>query len=381
MSKLLTRTLFGLAVGQLLTACGSINTDNILPDKQVEYRKEVIAEKNLEVPPDLTANTLENRIIGLDSPEGVSTTYSEYSGLRKSTIGRQQDAAVLPEIKGMEVERIGQERWLVIDGPAETVWQRVVQYWQDNGILLLEEDPTVGVMRTGWLENRADIPNDLITDFFRGFIDGFYEADTRDQFRLRLERGERPGTTELYLTHFGMEQVLAGGAADDDRPVWKIRPRDPGLEAVILRRIMVHLGVSEAQAEARMATAQQIKRARTQLVHNRSDMRLKIDDSFTRSWRLVGLALDRVGFAVEDRDRAAGVYYVRYNDPSEDVEKGWLSSLAFWRDEDIDTESRYQVRVMAADAGTEVLVLDEQGAQQFTPTALRILTLIQEQIK
>ena len=48
---------------------------------------------------------------------------------------------------------------------------------------------------------------------------------------------------------------------------------------------------------------------------------LTLDEPFDRAWRRVGLALDRVGFTVEDRDRAKGLYYVRYVDPKTDGKK------------------------------------------------------------
>ena len=41
---------------------------------------------------------------------------------------------------------------------------------------------------------------------------------------------------------------------------------------------------------------------------------LQVNEPFDRAWRRVGLALDRVGFTVEDRDRQKGQYFVRYAD-------------------------------------------------------------------
>ena len=108
-----------------------------------------------------------------------------------------------------------------------------------------------------------------------------------------------------------------------------------------------------------------------------------VNDSFSRSWRLTGLALDRVGFAVEDRDRTEGVYFVRYNDPAAEAnEEGWLSKLAFWSSNDeVDKENRFQVRLEPSQSFTEVSVHDEEGVRLNTPTASRILTLLHEQLR
>lgn len=377
-------TLLSLSV--LLGACSSINTSKVLPDKQVEYKKERQASSGLEIPPDLTSSTIDNQGVGLDSPTDISTTYSEYQVKREgaAVVGSGKSSGVLTEIKGVSVERDGQDRWLIIDAPPESVWPRVVDFWQSNGILLEQQDPSVGIMTTGWLENKAGVKNDFVTDFIRKAFEGLYDAATRDKYRVRLEDGVAPGTTELYMTHFGMEQEIATGTTgESEQYVWNIRGRDVGLEAVMLRRLMIYLGLSEAQAQAELEAQKQLGASRSQLMKTGEGVRLVIEEPFSRAWRLTGLVLDRVGFAVEDRNRSRGIYYVRYNDPAADVKQGgWFSSLAFWRDDkDLDKASQFQVVLLDGERGTDVVIHDEQGQRDNSPTALRILTLIHEQIR
>ncbi|MDJ0738098.1 MAG: outer membrane protein assembly factor BamC [Gammaproteobacteria bacterium] len=384
----LTRNLIPAALALALTACGSVNVDDVLPDKAVEYKREQQAERNLEIPPDLTSDRINDRMSVPDTFGGLSTSYSEYLTDRRL---RGVDEAprgaisgdVLPVIRDIQVRRDGDERWLQINAPVETVWQKVVDFWQENGILMAEQDPTVGVMRTSWLENRAEIPRNFITDTIRRAVDGLYDTGTRDQYRVRLERTPNNGT-ELYLTHYGMqEQVIAASSGGVENTVWTPRERDPGLEGEMLRRLMVYMGATDERARARLAAGAAEQRQRSQLLNTRDGTQLLIDESFNRAWRIVGLTLDRVGFAVEDRDRSSGIYYVRYNDPSkQDADKGWLSRLAFWsNDDDIDTTNRYQVKVGSGDGRTVVVVADEQGQRDNSPTAIRILTLLQEQIR
>jgi len=388
MMKKLLRILIPASLAVILGACGSVNVDDVLPDKSVEYKRERQAERNLEIPPDLTTDRINDRMSVPDNFGGVSTSYSEYVTDRKLRgVDEGPRAAVagtvLPKLRDIEVRREDDVRWLVVSAPVEDVWQRIVDFWQQNGILMAEQDPTVGVMRTSWLENRAEIARDFITDTIRRAFDGLYEAGTRDQYRIRLERtGE--GQTEVYLTHYGMEeQVIQGSGGTVERTVWVPRERDPGLEVEMLRRLMVFMGAEDERARVRLAAGADDKRARSQLLKTREGTELLIDDSFSRSWRLVGLALDRVGFAVEDRDRSQGVYYVRYNDPAkEDADEGWLSKLAFWSDDnDVDKVNRYQVKVGTRQDTTVVVVANEQGQREGSPTAIRILTLLKEQIK
>ena len=367
-----------------LGACSSTGLDNILPDKQVEYKRESVTDKKLEVPPDLSSSRIENRIPGL---EGGVTTYSQYTGVREAKSGnglRSLRQTVLPENPEIEVNREGRDRWLVVKASPDAVWDKVIDFWQENGILLDMQDPSIGVMETTWLENKANVSNGFITDFIQKIFEGAYDAGLRDRFRIRLERGEEPGTTELYLVHFGMEQdFITGTTNQDDQILWKIRPRDPGLEAIMLNKIMVYLGLAEADAKAALAAAKEVQGVKTRLVKSSDGAALLISEPFSKAWRLTGLAMDRVGFVVEDRDRSHGTYYVRYNDPMDDSsDGGWLSKLAFWRSNDkVDEAALYLVRVQSVDGGSQVRVLSENGERLKTGTDERILTLIKEQLK
>jgi len=369
-----------------LAGCSSVNVDEVLPDKSVEYKRETQAGRNLEVPPDLTSGRVNDRMSVPDNFSGVPTNYSEYvtdQKIRGTNGGvRASSGLVLAKSPNIEVKRDGDARWLVVEGPAEQIWDRVIAFWQDNGILLEEQDPSVGVMRTSWLENRATISRDLITDTIRRAFDGLYETGTRDQYRVRFEQADT-NHTEIYMTHFGMEEKLVGSGADKgDSTVWTTRPRDPGLEGVMLRRMMVFLGAAEERATAQLKADAKRQKTRSQLIKGRDGAKLVISEEFSRSWRLVGLALDRVGFAVEDRDRSAGVYYVRYSDPAADTEQGGiLSSLKFWGDEKTDKKTQYQIKVALDGNNTAVTVLNEKGAPDQSNTGKRILSLLKEQIR
>jgi len=383
------KALLALAVTAAVTGCGSASKDSggVFVDKRVDYRRETSVGQELEIPPDLTRISGEE-LGGPDVSASGSATYSDYAQRRseRRSAGVAGATDVLPKVENIEVRRDGKQRWLYIQAPPDEVWFKVVDFWQQNGILLLEQDPTTGVMRTAWVENRADIKSDFITDAVRSVFDGLYSASTRDQFRVRIERGEQPGSTELFLTHFGMEQeVRTGVTGTSEQEIWVSRPTDHDLEAEMLRRIMAYLGVADKKAQQELAQKDAVKQSRSQLIAGGGKAELRIDDDFARAWRVVGLTLDRVGFAVEDRDRSAGIYYVRYNDPTIDdqKDKGIISKLAFWRsDEKLDKQNRYQVRVRETASGTSTVdVLNQNGAEDRSPTAVRILTLLHEQIR
>ena len=367
-----------------MVGCDTISSmDDVLPDRTVEYKKSKQAERDLEVPPDLTRSSIHDDF-SIPGAGSASASYSDFLSRDQAGPSTAGDGNVLPQIDNMEVRREGDQRWLVIHAPASEVWPKVLAFWQENGILLLEQDPSVGVLLTDWLENRADIKSDFITNTIRKIAGGLYSTATRDQYRVRLEPGDDPGTTELFLVHRGMkEEVLSGTGGGREQYVWVPRESDHGLEAEMLRRLMVYMGVSDKRASTSLARQSEQRPSRSQLIRGRDQVSLRVNEDFGRAWRLAGVALDRVGFAVEDRDRDKGVYFVRYNDPMENMEKpGLLSKLAFWRDDsNIDKENRYQVHLEPGQEATTIVVLNEQGTRENSDTAVRILTLLNEQLR
>ncbi len=370
-SSLFSKTVITVLTGMLLlSACGSV--DKVAPGRKVDYKKSRTTDA-LEVPPDLTSTTIN------DAPDMLDKAGAQYSDYSDSgpAVGAE---TVLPDQANMRVVRDGDKQWLVIPGEPPRVWPRVREFWMQEGFLINKEDPRVGILETGWAENRADIPQGVIRNALGKVVDFAYSAATRDQYRVRLEQGTEAGTTELYLTHRGVEEVVTGGATDSNT-VWKPRPSDPELEAEMLKRMMVFLGVKEQKAQKLLAQ-QSTREARAQLVSDASGTLLILGEDFSRAWRRTGVALDRVSFAVEDRNRSEGIYYVRYNDPLSDQDKeGLLSRIAFWSADDDAEVTLYQIALLARGAETHVIVNDATGKRDNSSTAKRILTLLEEQLR
>jgi outer membrane protein assembly factor BamC len=368
--NVLNRTpLLLLAVVLLLNGCGT--ADKIAPGRKIDYKKSDTTEE-LEVPPDLSSSTIN------EAPAMVESISSSRYQDADSTVGQ---TAVLPAAgdAGMRVERDGDQQWLVILATPSEVWPRVREFWMQEGFLLKLEDPRVGIIETGWAENRADIPQGLIRDTLGKVLDVAYSAATRDQYRVRLEAGTESGTTELFLTHRGVEEVVTGPATDTST-VWKPRPTDPELEAEMLKRLMVFLGVEQQKAQTMLATRTP-RQVRAELVANDTGSILIVSEGFSRAWRRAGIALDRVGFAVEDRNRAEGIYYVRYSDPlASQNDEGLLSGLAFWS-KDKAVAKQYQIELLARGPETHVVVNDADGNRETSSTGKRILTLLEEQLR
>jgi outer membrane protein assembly factor BamC len=240
-------------------------------------------------------------------------------------------------------------------------------------------------METDWAENRAKIPQDIIRGTIGKVFDSIYSTAERDKFRTRLEKGTEPGTVEIYISHRGMYEVYTSEGKSDTR--WQPRPADPELEAEMLRRLMVRLGVEESRAKAMVAAEQPQERAKLSRAKDGAGA-LLLEEPFDRAWRRVGLALDRVGFTVEDRDRSQGLYFVRYVDPEldskrKDDDKGLLSKLMFWKGSAADkpTQAQYRIHLKTTGESTTVEILTREGGVDRSDVSKRILGLLHEQLK
>lgn len=371
----------GLIVALALSSLAGCSTlGSVFEPDRIDYKSTGKA-RSLEVPPDLTQLQRENRYTVPSANRGAATA----SGYKLEQGARPTNTAVVAPraAEGMRVERAGSQRWLVVTQSPELLWPQVKDFWQDSGFLLHLEAPQAGVMETDWAENRAKIPQGFIRDTLGKALDSLYATGERDKFRTRLERTP-DGATEIYISHRGMTEELVG--SQKDGTVWTARPADPELEAEFLARLMSRLGAEEAQARAQVANAP-VQSSRAKLVKSSSGGYVEVEESFDRAWRRVGLALDRVGFTVEDRDRDAGLYYVRYVDPESDqgapAKKGFLAKLnPFSSKPDKAKEAaRYRVSVKGAGTVSQVAVFDNAGRPDSSKTGDRILSLLNEQLR
>ncbi|MFV1922986.1 MAG: outer membrane protein assembly factor BamC [Methylotenera sp.] len=406
----------------LLSACGFS-----IPfiDNSSDYKKGGGTARPLEVPPDLTSATSSDAY----NVPGGATSYSEYSQQQEGQeLGVEQ---VLKNPDGVRMEKAGTQRWLVVDAPAEKVWPVVREFWLDQGFAVRVENAETGVMETEWVRaDKIKVEEDTrgYGERFDKWLDNLSGLADRRKFRTRLERGEEKGTTEIYMTH----RTVAGAPDDGKQKVQtqlgeidlgyrvdankkndvKVDQFEEDLDKELLRRLMVKLGIADDQA--RQITNNPVKEVRAEVVKEADQsVTLKLKDNYARGWRRVGLALDRVGFVVEDKDRSKGMFYVRYADVELDTgpkeKKGLLDTLAFWRDDEEEIENKskpkeedtvldklkfwkgkdettdpskkYNIYISEIDSGTKVNIVDNEGNPNPSTTANRIISLLYNQLK
>jgi outer membrane protein assembly factor BamC len=384
--------------------------------------------KPLEVPPDLTSASASDTY----NVPGT-TTYSQYSEGQGQQ--EEQTEKILPTSDSVKMERAGSQRWLVVQAPPEKVWPVVREFWNELGFAVRTENPQTGVMETEWVDP-SDLTKDKegnYLDKFQGWLDKLNALSSRQKFRTRIDRGTEEETTEIYMSHRSVSDVPDDGKQrvrtiygevetgyknedfDKKKGGKEARAIAEDIDAELLRRLMVRLGVEEQKSHTIMASASSEKRA-TFEQGKTGNAKLTVNDPFDRAWRRVGLALDRIGFVVEDRDRSRGIYYVRYSDvsiddpASEPKKKGLLDSLKFWGDDEeekskapapkkeekgltdklkfwgddkdkAEREKQYRIQIGRGEDTSAVTVTDQNGQVDASPTANRILAMLYDQLK
>ena len=356
-----------------LSSCKSVTSNDT-----VDYKGSgAIRGPNLAYPPDLITSQADRRYIVQD---GTATMSDYNAAVKKSS---QLRTNVMTGIPGMRIARDGGRRWLVVEKPAVELYPQVKDFWQENGFLLVIDSPSTGIMETDWAENRAKISQDFIRSAISSTLGTIFDTGERDKYKTRLEPS-KPGETEIFITQRGaVEECVRDVTQACLSTIWTPRPNDPELEAAFLARLMERLGMTQEQAKAMVATPLGPKTPKAKFVQDGvNTAHIEMSSGFDRSWRDVGLALDRSNFSVEDRNRSSGVYYVRYVNPKDLGDtKGFFSNLFSSRDDSSLKAKRYQVIVKSnGDNASSIYVQDAEGKPENTPAGFQLLTLLAEQL-
>ncbi len=368
----------GAMIVILLAGCGSM----ALTSDKIDYRK-VSPQKPLDVPPELSQLPRDDRFA---VPGSAGATATATAAARPAQPGGAQ---VAPNAPNARVEREGAQRWLAVDVPPEQAFATLKAFWPSIGLTIEREDAALGIVETVWAENRAKLPQDFIRRTIGRIVDGLYSTGEQDKYRSRVERTAK-NTAEIYISHRGMQEVFTTPTSDST--AWQPRPSDPQLEAEMLQRLLLQfaragdaaatpLATTVAAANPKAPPSPQV--ARVVPASGAEAAHVQIDEPFDRAWRRVGLALDRGGFTVEDRDRTKGLYFVRYLDPEYEAkqrEQQGVFSRVFGREQKIDAQ-QFRVQVASVGVATQVVVLDKDGKAEASATGSKILSQINEQLR
>ena len=325
-----------------------------------DYVNSSKAEK-LQVPPDLSEYEASN----VYNVPGAATSYTDFENQQNRKIEKVE---LLKDPEGIKLVKSGNYRWLIVDKSPDKIWPHMEDFWYEQGFNMKKMNRRLGIMETEWT-----VPEDIEDELSIGetmdvWLASLTGSDEKTKFRTRLEKGYQANTTEIFISHRKREGVSSEGieaikraregtydpsrvysipeykSDDDPKEVAlpgdsKLTETDVEVNAEIMRRLLVFLGIQDLDAQKRIEKPEVIVKAK--LVKNDNETSIQLNDPFDRSWRRVSIALDMIGFLTEDRDRSKGLYYVTYTDldieeadKKAKEEEGWLDSFDFWSDEE-----------------------------------------------
>ena len=352
----------------LLSSCSSVfNSDKI------NYKSQASAQPvTLDIPPDLTQLSKDTRYripgeqvsanaMGLNTP--VNST---------PTVGATK-------ISDISISRLGTQRWLLVQRAPDDVWPAVKQFWLDSGFVFVKEDDKMGLLETDWAENKAITPQDLFGKTLKSFLGSVMSTGIKDKFITRLEAVDNK-QVEIFISHRSVEDV--GPTSTNPMSSFKTRAPDPELENEFLKRLMLRLGAPEKQAAEVTKPLDAPVVAKASLDKQDKISKITYQEGFDTAWRRVGLALDRSGFTVEDRDRKAGLYFVRFVDrPNDGKEPGFFSRLFSSSTKD-EGPKRYRLKLEAqSETKTVIVIQNSSGDTDASNAGAKIAQLLLEELK
>jgi len=358
--------------GSILYGCGAIEEK-----RKIDYKSSGAGSRiePLQIPPELGAIDASDQYVipGVDS-----TTFSKYVASRGGDVALAR-TQLLPDVPGVEIGREGTYRWLVVQKPAEDIWPVISEFWLNQGFLIQAQSPETGIIETDWAEDVSQIDLGKVRSIIKNFFPGAYANPERDRFITRVERVSEM-ETQVFVSHEGMSEISRREGRDWD-VFWQTRPRDPNIEAKMLYRMMIFLGIPEDEVvDSGLSVEMQARATLVQTDTEGGVVALALSYPFETAWNRVNVVLLNIGASVESRDKDSGVFYVRYRDPSGKREKKGLEKLKFWEDEKLLETLTYQIVVTGDEQGSIVRVLDESGADLTSDTAKRILAVLQERL-
>lgn len=301
-----------------LFACTNSDIIDALPDNRPDY-KQSKSINQLEIPPDLTQSSLDDslQVPELRGADNISLTM--YTDERESI----NQADYNPFEQGLKnIHRQGDSSWIQLNEKPQVVWKQLLNYWNDRGILLVRRDEAIGIMETDWLERRSNMPSGAVQSLIGKIFSGLYDDGHRDMYRTRIDYdGE---TTYVYLTHYGASEeavdaagdvVRTGGRLNNNADItfaWVADQRDPELEIEMLRRLSLYFSKLDGQEKIIAAESKDALTPGKLRVTNLDDgtPALVIQGDFNQAWTILGIAIDRAGYEINQQDRKNGQYNV-----------------------------------------------------------------------
>ena len=345
--------IYFIATTFFLMGCSTFSDyfDNILSDERedlIVYKTDKQYEDtqfDLIIPPDLITPNSTNV---LEIPDYIGD-----DGVEIFTV----DTA----LENIQIMRSGRDSFLRVKSKdKKIVWNKLSDFWRSEGFRLTQQDYTLGLMKTGFLENLSEAQLGTVQRYVGRYIPLLVSPETRDSYSTRLIMNDQD--INILITHYGKEFMSDG----DTEFRWQNRPRDSEFESEMVARLFIYLGGEEAQAKGYTVVKSTGVRNKANMNIDENGLHtLFINDIYERVWPEVMMSLETYGITIISADKADGIINVAVSE-QEPTNKSFLSTLAFWRSqENVDS---FNIVLISNQDGT-LIEIQNDAYLNFTNTA------------
>jgi len=265
---------------------------------------------DLMVPPDLINPGLSD---DLEIPG-----YDDDKGMEVFTVDTKLD--------GISILRSGRDSFISLKtNNKEYVWNKLSDFWLAEGFRLTKKDYTLGIMKTGFLENLSEAQLGAVQRIVGRYVPLLVAPETRDSYSTRVLL--KDDSLDILITHYGKEYMSDG----DTEFRWQNRVRDPEFESEMISRLYIYLGGEEAKSKGYSVIKSTGLRSKANMSIDEDGFHtLYINDIYARVWPAVMKSLDTYGINILSAKEEDGLIRVSVGEAGAS-DQSILSSLAFWK--------------------------------------------------
>lgn len=364
-----------------LIFCGACASDGTI-NAQAEYEQATPRPSSeLIVPP------------GLISPD-VNSNY------KMLYLSPEQNTYQLDKVTNMHIMQGGSERWLVIKNKnVNQVFPTMIAYLKQQGVHIKYQNQSIGLIQTDWFDKNNVAKTSTVHQFFEwiGLSHGMNALPSLYTFRVNLWQNKND--TQIFVTDYQMNVVPTDVIPASKQDIktesgvasktWMSVPPNPQLELDFLMQFMAFVKLGPDEIKPNTITLENVatlpstepKVARDKL----NGSTLILNDSFDRAWWRTGLALERVGLGVADKNRSLGEFYVY--PLQDDVDNPDPSTFSRWFGDDKTNvqlpKAKYKIKLVSTGTQTTLTVEPYTGTMDadFVKSQQKYLTDLTTQLK
>lgn len=278
-----------VSVGPLLSGCSALfGEDGFFRDRGDDYLK---AES---IPPLQVPDSVDRRLLGELFPI-PPINKSEYDYPEEFEAPRPQALSSDIYQETVKIQSLGDERWIFINTSPSEVWPRVRYFLNRNRMVVDDTNAQQGMIETAWLQFKSD-------------------PDKRDKYRIIIEQGIQPDSSEIHVLHVSTAQI-------DDPPArinWPEKSTNKERESWLIDELANDLASDFGTNSAASLLAQAIGGDdRVSITSRGHEPILRVELEETRARATLRYSLGQGGFVTWEEDNKSDIFYLGYADPDD----------------------------------------------------------------